>query len=236
MKKNKEEFNIRDLVTLFLPKLWLIVLVSLVVSVVFAGYSAFIKDETYSSTAMMLVENKNPSVNSGTIDVSTKMVERCKIVILSRDFLDHVCKDLNDQGVSVTSSQIKSALTIKQIGDTEYFDVTATTKNAQTSTAIVKAVTKRIDTDIVEKLPYEDAYLAASIIDEASEPGGHDNKNVVRNALIGFAAGLVVSMVAIFLYSLFDVTIRDKQKIEDNFDIPVLGVIPRFITEEGSKK
>lgn len=43
-------------------------------------------------------------------------------------------------------------------------------------------------------------------------------------------------MAVIFVANMLDVTIRDKKKIEDNFDIPVLGVIPRFISEEGKAK
>ena len=34
-------------------------------------------------------------------------------------------------------------------------------------------------------------------------------------------------MVVIFVLNQFDVVIHNKKKIEDNFDIPVLGVIPR---------
>ena len=54
------------------------------------------------------------------------------------------------------------------------------------------------------------------------------SKNIFTNALIGVLIGAVVSMLGIFVYSIFDVVIRDKKKLEDNFDFPVLGVIPRY--------
>ena len=43
-------------------------------------------------------------------------------------------------------------------------------------------------------------------------------------------------MAVVFIINVMDVTIRDRKKLEDSFDVPVLGVIPRFITEEGKAK
>jgi capsular polysaccharide biosynthesis protein len=49
--------------------------------------------------------------------------------------------------------------------------------------------------------------------------------------LVGVLAGMVVTMIVIFVLSIFDVIIHDRKKLEENFDIPVLGVIPRFEIE-----
>ena len=48
--------------------------------------------------------------------------------------------------------------------------------------------------------------------------------------------GAVLSMALIFVMDMFDVIIHDKKKIEDTFDVPILGVIPRFLAEEGKSK
>ena len=53
----------------------------------------------------------------------------------------------------------------------------------------------------------------------------------MRNAVVGGVAGLVFALLGIWLFSVLDTTIRDKKKIEDNFDIPVIGVIPLQKTE-----
>ena len=36
-----------------------------------------------------------------------------------------------------------------------------------------------------------------------------------------------MTVVCIWIYSFFDVVIRDKKKLIDNVDVPILGVIPR---------
>ena len=62
-----------------------------------------------------------------------------------------------------------------------------------------------------------------------------DSKHELRWSAVAGLCGAVLSMVVIFVYSLFDVTIYDKKKIEDSFNIPVLGIIPKFISEEGKE-
>ena len=241
MKKNKEEFDIRDIVTVFLPKIWIIVVVSLILSLALGVYSAFIKTDTYSSTATMLVANDATNLSNGVLDVSTEMVKRCEIIIFSDVFLQMIIEDIKasdsyDPNWKLSVSFVKSCVVMKQRGDTEYFDITVTTEESRLSYAIATAISKRIESDLPESLPYDSKYIRTRTTNPAVPAISPDSKHTVRNTLIGFAAGAVLSMVVIFVYSLFDVTIRDKKKIEDNFNIPVLGVIPKFITEEGTDR
>ena len=64
--------------------------------------------------------------------------------------------------------------------------------------------------------------------DDPALPTSPDSKNVVRNAVIGFAGGFLLAALAVFVISKLDVVVRSREKLEDNFDMPVLGVIPRL--------
>ena len=44
---------------------------------------------------------------------------------------------------------------------------------------------------------------------------------------LGPAVGFIITAAVVWAQTFFDVVIRSTQKIEDNLDIPVLGVIPR---------
>ena len=65
-------------------------------------------------------------------------------------------------------------------------------------------------------------------------PSAADSKNEVRNALVGFAAGAFITLLVVFVCNRFDIVIRSREKIEDNFDYPILAVIPRL--ESGANK
>ena len=49
MKKQREEITIRDLANIFIPKLWLIVLVAVVFGAVVAVNTVFFTEDTYTS-------------------------------------------------------------------------------------------------------------------------------------------------------------------------------------------
>ena len=47
MKKTKEEFNLGEIVAIFLPKIWIVVAVALVFALVVGGYLSFFKFGTF---------------------------------------------------------------------------------------------------------------------------------------------------------------------------------------------
>ena len=65
------------------------------------------------------------------------------------------------------------------------------------------------------------------IAPEGSAVISANSKHEIRNAVLMFLIAGVVSVVAIWIYSFFDVVIRDKKKLIDNVEVPILGVIPR---------
>ena len=51
--------------------------------------------------------------------------------------------------------------------------------------------------------------------------------------------GAVLSMAVVFIANVLDVTVRNRKKLEDTFEYPVLGVIPRYdvdLSGEGDKR
>ena len=246
MKKTKEEFNLGDIVAIFVPKLWIVVAIALVFALVVCGYLSFFKADTYSSTATLYVANEvSSTMNVGTLDVSREMVQRCEIAILSTRFLQKVKgyveagADYNPEWEPYLKSVdfIKNSIKITQLQDTEYFDITVTTHDSYLSYALINAVTAAVEKDLTsgDFLPYDSRYIKTRTINYANLALNPDSKHVARWSVIAGLCGAILSMVVIFVYSLFDVTIYDKKKIEDSFSIPVLGVIPRFITEEGKE-
>ena len=85
-------------------------------------------------------------------------------------------------------------------------------------------------------LAYPDDVVTVKILQIAKAPSSPNSRNVLFNTMIGIAVGAVLSMALIFVMDMFDVIIHDKKKIEDTFDVPILGVIPRFLAEEGKSK
>ena len=240
MKKRNEEFSIKELIDLFLPKSWIILIVSLLFSLAFGSYSAFIKDETYtSSTQLMVIKKTSSQISSSDIDLASRLLDTYKIVLSTNKFLTLVVDDIsnnpehNDEGWNINNKYISSHMSFTAMSN-DVFDVSITTDNPKKSYAIATAVSNTITNEELNLLAYPTDLIEVTVI-ESADIGVANSKNVVRNAFIGFICGAAASMVVIFLYSMFDVVIRDKKRLEESFDFPVLGVIPAFRIEEDKK-
>ena len=81
--------------------------------------------------------------------------------------------------------------------------------------------------DVIEDV-FDSYSITIKIINSPKKALTANSKGVFRNAIIGGFAGALVTMLAVFVVSRLDVIIRNKEKIEQSFDIPILGLIPRF--------
>ena len=65
-------------------------------------------------------------------------------------------------------------------------------------------------------------------------PNSANSKNVTRNTFIGFMGGSFLAMIVVFLFAQFDIYVHDKKKLEETFDLPIIGLIPRYDVEEAN--
>lgn len=242
MKANKEELGFKDLLMIFVPKIWLIVIVALVFSLGLGIYSGFIQSDTYTAGATMMISKSNTSVNSSDRDLASDMVDTYKVVIFSNDFLLAVGADIKnneayaDKNWDLSPSALASAISISRYENTEAFEISVTSNDPDLAYAVAHSLSEAVCDDLPNKLPYEKGSLYTTIINSAVPPVSPNSKNILRNSLIGFIVGAILAMLVVFLNTMFDVTIRDIKKIEDNFDIPVLGIIPRYVSDEEASK
>ena len=54
-----------------------------------------------------------------------------------------------------------------------------------------------------------------------------------RNTLLGAIVGFMISVFMIIIKETFDTRVKSPEDISENFDIPVLGVIPEFKKRHG---
>lgn len=239
MKRHNEEFSVKDLFALFAPKIWIILIVSLVVSLAFGGYSAFVKDDTYTSSAKMhVIKLTSSQISASDIDYVSKVIDDYKILITTDSFLATVITKLESMDTykngdwKASNAYIRAHMTTSVLTD-DILEISVTTTDATRSHLIATAVSSVIQENSIHLFAFGDT-LNVRIV-HSSSISGANNKNVVRNALIGFVGGAVVSMLFIFVLSLFDIVVHDKKKLEESFGMPIIGLIPRFDVDEERK-
>ena len=97
----KKEITIKDLAEILFPKLWIVVIVSLLVSAFTFVYSSFLKDDTYTDSSLHYVfkpDNTGTEITTGdNLSVAQGMVEIYKVMLEGEIFLKKVVIDITSQ-------------------------------------------------------------------------------------------------------------------------------------------
>lgn len=237
-KKNKET-TVKDIVDIILPRLWIILLVGVLLAGIIGVYSIFIKRDTYTASAEIYVYKNSSSSNVTSSDIAAaeEIVNVYIRVITGDKFLKYVKNDMTVKDYNISTSRIASLLTVSKVEDTPNLIISVTSEDPEISSALTASVVDGVENYIEGNIITNT--LEADVIEEPREAAAipANSKNTVRNCLIAFFAGVIVAALCVWIHSSFDVVIRSSKKIEDNLDLPILGVIPRheisLSSEEG---
>ena len=238
-RKNKDT-TVKDLIEIFLPKLWIILLVGVLLAGMIGTYSLFFKKDTYTASAEIYIYNKKATGSSapttGDIAAAEEMVNIYERAIGGGEFLDQVRVKLFDKGFDLSTSAIKRMISITKVEDVPNFIINVTSGSPDLSAELASIIVNDgISGGVLEGIIENN--LASRVIEKpkTTENIKANGKNTVRNTIIAFFAGAIVAAICIWVFTSFDVTIRSQKKIEDNLDIPVLGIMPRHDVTSGTE-
>ena len=226
MKKQNEEITIKEILDLFIPKIWIIVLVSVIAALLVGGYSKFFKKDTYTSYVSFIVRADTSTIpTSGGYDGVQALVADYIHLLGSDKFCEDVAVAMSSTYGDVTASQVKAAVKMQPYGETNFIYAYVTSTSPEFAKSCADAIKLEANKFVAGKFDYK---VSMEPVDDPKLPTTIESKNVTRNAAIGFIGGAVISVIVIFLLSRFDVVVRSREALESRFDIPVLGVIPRL--------
>ena len=232
-RASMDEFDI-DLGRIFrsvLDRSWLVAIVAVLCAlIVFVGTFFFVTPK-YEAAAMFYVNNNSLSVadasfsiSSGDLSTSRNLVKSYLVILNTRETLDSV---LDYAGVDqLTYMQLGKMLTAGAVNETEIFQVVVTSTDPgeaeKLANAIAYILPKRIDT-IIDG-------TSAKIVSSAVRPSRPSSPSFTKNTLIGFLAGLLLSVGAIALKEVFDITIRGEEDIARISKLPILAAVPDMMS------
>lgn len=235
MRRKNEEVTFKDILSIFIGKLWIIAIAAVVVSVVMFSYSAFLVKDTYTSKTDIHIRKETPSINIADVDMVTSVISTMSYKVYSEDFLYKFIGDINkgndNKYTHLTPNFLRAAINYKSLGD-GMLRLTVTTHDPELSYAISQGLETYIP---IEFYDYQPNAFNVTIYDHSLKPTAPNAKDTLKSAIIGFIIGGGVSALAVLVYSAFDTVIRDKKKIEDYFDIPVISVIPSNLPDKKTK-
>ena len=204
-----------------------IILATMVCAIVSGCITEFFNTPKYTTSCSMLASNKaNTSSittqNPNDLAASQQLVKTYIFVLTSDSVLEEVVKTLD---LNMSAGQLRDMISCTQHEETQGFRVYVTSNDPVLSANICNAIAEVAPEHIVDKIKTG----TISIIDYAKVPSQPSSPNLKKNIVIGAAIGFLVSFIGFFGYELFDTTITSEKDIEREFDIPLLGSIPKLI-------
>lgn len=224
---NEIEIDLRKIFYMMRTKIIYIILITILGGALSGCFTHFFIDPVYSATVKMYVYNNTDrvstesSINLNDIDASKSLINTYIYVLKSDTVLEKVVEDL---GLSGDVSAIRNTISASMVDGTLAFQVTVSSKDANLAAKIANSIAKVAPDEIVRVVKAG----GVEIIDKATVPRSPSSPNIKKNVLIGILVGFVASFLVFFVYEMFDTTITNAKDLERDFEIPILGTIPRL--------
>lgn len=205
-----------------------IILATIVCAIVSGCVTEFFITPKYTTSCSMYVVNSadlissSSSINQNELAASQELAKTYIFVLTSDSLLEQVIEKLE---LNTTPARLRSMISCSQVDEIQIVRVTVTSTDPVLSANIANAIAEVAPTEAVEKIKAG----GVSVIDYAKVPSAPSSPNLKKNVVIGAAFGFLVSFIGFFGYELFDTTITSEKDIEREFDVPLLGSIPKLV-------
>lgn len=226
---NEMEEQVISLSEIFeaVKKRWImIVAITLAATLVSGLVSFFVIDPVYETSTKLFIgkeESDETAYNTNDIQMYQKLLQTYAQAIKTRDLVGRAIKNLN---YDLEEKDIISSLTVTPVTDTQILQINYKSKSPDEAKYVLKNITKEFITTSKELVPNGNV----KIIEEVQLPETPVSPNKTMNIAIAFLLGLMVSIGLVFLLEYLDNTYKNKEQLEKDLDIPVLGSIPDLET------
>ncbi|MGI8688055.1 MAG: hypothetical protein ACR2M3_05700 [Thermomicrobiales bacterium] len=213
---------------------WPVLVILPLLALLLAGYNYLRVPKSYEASGEATLTDLSPPPTSSVgytnyyRDLASEAAsdDFTRIVLGSR-FADAVAKRLPEKGANYSAEEVQSALSSTRVYRVLFVKVT--TDNASRSLAMEQAALDELAANGPSYLPGRPVEL--SVIDYPTQAKPKSLKGGVLAAGT-VLAGLLAAAVIALLVELFDTHLHDRQEIEDQLGLPVVGAIPGRVRSE----
>lgn len=222
---NEMEEQVISLSEIFeaLKKRWImIVAITLTATLISGLISFFVIDPVYETSTKVFIgkeESDETAYNTNDIQMYQKLLQTYAQAIKTRDLVGRAIDKLS---YDLEENNVIGALTVTPVTDTQILQINYKSKDPKEAKDVLKSVTQEFIKTSKELVHNGNV----KIIEEVQLPENPVSPNKKMNIAIAFLLGLMVSVGLVFLLEYLDNTYKNKEQLEKELDIPVLGAIP----------
>lgn len=207
---------------------WAIILAAVIFGGCAFGYARFLITPLYQSTALMYVNNSSFSVGSTNFSISTGELSAAKtlvstyiVILKTRSTLETI---IDEAQLDYTYEELKAMVSSAPVDNTEIFGITVTSPDPQEAERIANTIARVLPDKISEVVDGS----SVRVVDHAVVAAHKSSPNITKITMIGLLLGFVIACAVITVLFLMDDLIHDEETLRQEFDLPVLAVIPEL--------
>ncbi len=214
------EIDLREIFYAIKKKIIVILVSGLIMLGLACAVTQFFITPIYTSTSSMLVLTKETTLASlADLQMGSQLTNDYQVLILSRPVLEEVIGNLD---LELDYKKLEEKITLENPTDTRILEISVTDENAETAAEIVNELADVASEFIGDKMEV----VPPKIIETGEIAKEQTSPNLLKNALIGLAIGLALSIGVTVLYVVMDDTIKTEEDIEKYLQLPTLASVP----------
>lgn len=235
----EKTIDLRMLIEAVTKKLALILAVSILSGALLFIYSAFFAEDEYTTSVSVIVHNAQ-TVNSNTSTTSDmnaadmltgQFIEILQNPAILNQVANHVGNDLLTGEPRVTAKELSNMVSFSSKGNA-ILKIVIKCHDAELCLDICEAMATRGAELLREKVEASSVQRIESTKADIEEPI-MVSKGIIRNAVLGFIIGFILSAGPVVLIAYFDDTLKHSEDITTIHGLPVLGEVPSLVENVG---
>ena len=231
MNNDEIEIDLREIFSVLLSHLGIIILSGLVLGLVaIVGTKVFITPQYQSVTKMyVLAKQNNDTLTSADMQTSTLLTKDYAELIKSRTVTEGVIAQLN---LDLTHEELLKKMTVDSATDTRILSITVTDADPYEACKIANAIRDVAANHIKNVMDID----AVNVVETANIPDQQSSPSISKNGIIGVLLGVLLSVAIILIAYISNDTVKTQEDVEKYLGLSVLGTIPLTETDRKKKK
>ena len=229
-----EELDLKELISMFLEKKLLIILVVIIFALMGAIYTLKFVTPIYQSTTSLVLaqiggdnSEESNSITSSDIALNSNLIDNYRVIAKSKSVAQEVIDNLN---LDTTVDILRNRISVTTESDSEVIKITVLDEDPE----LACKITTEVAEIFMGKVQTIYKVNNITVLDKAEMETTPSNINLTKNIVIfAFVGGILIAGY-ILLINMLDTTVKTDTDIEKALDIPVLASI--VLTDDATKK
>ena len=204
-------------------KRWKIIALTTVLATVVSGiFSFFIISPTYEASTKIFIGKEgaeSEGYNSSDVSMYQNLIKTYSELIKTKDLVN---KAIDNSEYDLSVNSVLNCITVNTLTGTQILQISYQSKSPSIAKNILESITNEFITKAEELVPNGNV----KVLESVELPKNPVAPNKTMNIAIAFILGMMVGFGIVFLLEYLDNTYKNKEQLEKDLDIPVLGVIP----------